>query len=138
MPHLSIRRRIPRGPLSVLSFVLAAAVVQPPVPAHAQAQSQRQAQPQREAPAPLPAALTHEGWTRPPAAIERAVLAPRHLNVTLTNASPDGRYFLREQSEGLPSMASFAREHLWLGGLQLDRARTAHATSAHAGLSACR
>jgi hypothetical protein len=72
--------------------------------------------------------LADEGWLRPAEPIAEAVLAPRHLNVTLTNASPDSRWFLRQQSDGLPSMASFARPHLWLGGLQLDpaanRART--------------
>src|SRR5690606_32320468 len=74
------------------------------------------------------AALTAETWLRPPEPIATAVLAPRHENVSLTNPSPDQRYFLRTESEGLPSMASFAREHLWPGGLQIDpranRART--------------
>ncbi|MGH7464018.1 MAG: S9 family peptidase, partial [Longimicrobiales bacterium] len=82
--------------------------------------------------------LAAEGWTRPPEPIARAVLAPRHENVTLRNASPDQRYFLHEKSGGLPSMASFAREHLWLGGLQVDpranRART-FTTRGAAGLS---
>jgi dipeptidyl aminopeptidase/acylaminoacyl peptidase len=61
-----------------------------------------------------------EGWARPPEPIARAVMAPRHENVTLSNPSPDQRYFLRQESEGLPTMASFAREHLWFGGLQVD------------------
>jgi len=85
------------------------------------------------------ATLTAEGWMRPPESIARAVLAPRHENVSLNNASPDQRYFLREESEGLPSMALFAREHLWLGGLQLDpRANRARSftTRGAAGLSA--
>jgi hypothetical protein len=56
--------------------------------------------------------LVAEGWMRPPEPIARAVLAPRHENVSLSSPSPDMRYFLREESEGLPSMASFAREHL--------------------------
>jgi dipeptidyl aminopeptidase/acylaminoacyl peptidase len=82
--------------------------------------------------------LTAETWLRPSEPIARAVLAPRHENVTLSNASPDQRYFLRTESDGLPSMASFAREHLWLGGLQIDpranRART-FTTRGSAGLS---
>jgi dipeptidyl aminopeptidase/acylaminoacyl peptidase len=82
--------------------------------------------------------LVAEGWMRPPEPIARAVLAPRHENVSLSSPSPDMRYFLREESEGLPSMASFAREHLWLGGLQIDprasRVRT-FSTRAAAGLS---
>ena len=93
------------------------------------------------APAPAlgqEAQLTAETWTRPPEPIVRAVLAPRHENVTLREASPDQRYFLHEESDGLPSMASFARAHLWLGGLQIDpranRART-FTTRSDAGLS---
>jgi hypothetical protein len=65
--------------------------------------------------------LVAEGWTRPPEPIARAVLAPRHENVSLSSPSPDMRYFLREESQGLPSMPSFAREHKWLGGLHIDQ-----------------
>lgn len=92
----------------------------------------------QEAPLGQGAQLIAEGWTRPPEPIARAVLAPRHENITLSNASPDQRYFLRTESDGLPSMASFAREHMWLGGLQIDpranRART-FTTRGSAGLS---
>jgi dipeptidyl aminopeptidase/acylaminoacyl peptidase len=84
------------------------------------------------------AQLTAETWMRPPERIARAVLAPRHENVTLSDPSPDQRYFLREESDGLPSMTSFAREHLWLGGLQIDpranRVRT-FSTRGSTGLS---
>jgi dipeptidyl aminopeptidase/acylaminoacyl peptidase len=72
--------------------------------------------------------LRQEGWARPPEAIAQAVLAPRHENVSLSNQSPSGRYFLHQASEGLPSQANFARPSLWFGGLQVDpaanRART--------------
>ncbi|HSJ09180.1 MAG TPA: prolyl oligopeptidase family serine peptidase [Longimicrobiales bacterium] len=82
--------------------------------------------------------LAAETWARPPANVAEAVLAPRHLNVTLSNASPDLKYFLRQDSEGLPTMASFAREHLWFGGLQVDpranRARS-FSTRGASGLS---
>jgi dipeptidyl aminopeptidase/acylaminoacyl peptidase len=64
--------------------------------------------------------LGQEGWARPPEAIARAVLAPRHEQVTLGNQSPDGRWFLHVSSGGMPTMASFAKEHVWLGGLQVD------------------
>jgi dipeptidyl aminopeptidase/acylaminoacyl peptidase len=74
------------------------------------------------------AVLAHEGWARPPEPIARAVLAPRHENALLTNQSPNGRYFLHQASENLPSMADFAKESVWFGGLQIDpranRART--------------
>lgn len=82
--------------------------------------------------------LAAQDWQRPDGPIAEAVLAPRHLNVSMSNASPDNRYFLRQESEGMPSMASFAREHLWFGGLQIDpvanRARN-FTTRGAAGLS---
>jgi dipeptidyl aminopeptidase/acylaminoacyl peptidase len=82
--------------------------------------------------------LERESWARPPEAVARAVLAPRHENVTLSNQSPNGRYFLNQESEGLPGMAAFAKPHIWLGGLQVDaranRART-FTTRGAAGLS---
>lgn len=64
--------------------------------------------------------LTTERYLTPPPAIAEAVLAPRYGNVTLSNPSPDGRYFLEVESEGLPSLATFARPHYYLGGLQVD------------------
>src|SRR5215204_6253956 len=33
--------------------------------------------------------LTHEGYVMPPAELAAAVLAPREMNLTLTNPSPD-------------------------------------------------
>jgi dipeptidyl aminopeptidase/acylaminoacyl peptidase len=66
------------------------------------------------------ATLEQEAWARPPETLARAVLAPRHENVLPANPSPDQRWFVDEQSAGLPTMESFAREHLWLGGLQID------------------
>ena len=68
------------------------------------------------------AALTQEAFLRPPSEIADAVLAPRHLNVSLSNPSPDGAKFLRQQSEGLPGMALLAKDFYRLGGLQIDRA----------------
>ena len=41
------------------------------------------------------------------AEIARLVTAPRHLNISLSQPSPDRKYFLKEQSEGLPSVTSF-------------------------------
>ncbi|HEX6135675.1 MAG TPA: prolyl oligopeptidase family serine peptidase [Longimicrobiales bacterium] len=66
------------------------------------------------------ALLTTETWARPPEHIARAVLAPRHENTTLSNAAPGQQYFLSTRSDGMPSMAAFAKPHLWLGGLQVD------------------
>ena len=66
--------------------------------------------------------LAAEGFVRPPEEIVKAVLAPRHQNVSLSNQSPNKKYFVKAQSEGLPSMASFAKKFHRLGGLQVDPA----------------
>ncbi len=82
--------------------------------------------------------LARETWVRPPDVIARLVTAPRHLNVSLTQPSPDRRHFLKEQSEGLPSVTAFGKPHLYFGGLQVDpaanRARSL-TTRGAAGLS---
>ena len=64
--------------------------------------------------------LTQEAYLTPRADIANIVLAPWHENVSLSNRSPDGRYFLRQLSDGLPSIASFARKVYRLGGVQID------------------
>jgi dipeptidyl aminopeptidase/acylaminoacyl peptidase len=64
--------------------------------------------------------LTQEAYMTPPPEIAELVLAPRHENVTLSNRSPDGKYFLRTLSDGLPSIDSYAKEFYRLGGLQID------------------
>lgn len=68
----------------------------------------------------LPAAITDEGWLTPPADIANIVLAPRHLNVSLNNPSPNRKQFLRTVGDGLPSQLDFAKPHYWLGGVQID------------------
>jgi dipeptidyl aminopeptidase/acylaminoacyl peptidase len=81
--------------------------------------------------------LATESYVRPPAAIEKVVTAPWHLNVTLSNQSPDRTHFLKLQSEGMPSVQQYGKLHYYLGGLQVDpkgnRARTLTTRSA-AGL----
>lgn len=67
-----------------------------------------------------PEEFTKEAWLTPPANIAEEVLAPRHLNVSLSNPSPNRKFFLQQQSEGMPSMAAFAKPHVFLGGLQVD------------------
>ena len=44
--------------------------------------------------------------------------APRHLNVTLSNPSPDRSRFLHVRSEGLAPVALFAKPFYNLGGVQ--------------------
>lgn len=66
--------------------------------------------------------LAVETYTTPPDAVARLVTAPRHLNVSVTLQSPDRTHFIKQESEGLPTAAAFARPHLKFAGLQVDPA----------------
>lgn len=83
------------------------------------------------------ARLAVENYTAPPESVARLVTAPRHLNVSVTMQSPDRRHFIKQESEGLPSAATFAKPHLKFAGLQVDpvanRVRTM-TTRGNAGL----
>lgn len=68
------------------------------------------------------ARLAAEGYVAPPGEVARLVSAPRHLTVSLSMQSPDRRHFLKQESEGLPDVALFARPHLKFAGLQVDPA----------------
>jgi len=63
--------------------------------------------------------LAKETYVKPPEIVERIVTAPRN-NVTFTNPSPDKKYFLKTESEGLPSIEAFGKLHYRLGGLEID------------------
>ncbi len=113
MPRLSHRRLLSTG----LFFIAFAAV-------RADAQNAEQAQ----AIAADKALLAKESYQKPPEAIAKLVTAPRHLNVSLGQPSPDRRLFLKQESEGLPSVQAFGKPHNYYAGLQVDpkanRART--------------
>ncbi len=66
------------------------------------------------------AAITTETFVRPPVEIADAVLAPRHLNVTLGNPNLDGLYFVRQQGDGPPTMEMLAKPFYRLAGEQID------------------
>ena len=63
--------------------------------------------------------LAKESYVKPPTVVERIVTATRN-NVTFTNPSPDRRYFLKTETEGLPSIDVFGKPHYRLGGLEID------------------
>jgi len=63
--------------------------------------------------------LAKETYVKPPAIVERIVAAPRN-SVTFTNPSPDKRYFLKMESDGLPSIDAFGKPHYRLGGVEID------------------
>ena len=82
--------------------------------------------------------LAAETYVKPPDAIARLVTAPRQNNVTLSNQSPNRKYFLKLQSEGLPSVQTFGKPHYYFAGLQVDyKANRARAltTRGSAGLA---
>ena len=103
-----------------LRVAVAAVVVAPSVGAQTNAVTTAPPAPANNAAKAEINPITHEGFLAPPDEIAKVVLAPRHLNVSLTNPSPDRKYFLKAQSEGMPSMAVFAKPHYYLGGVQVD------------------
>ena len=64
--------------------------------------------------------LKQEGYQTPPKELADAVLAPRYLNVTLTNASPDKKWFLDEIADGPVEMKTFSKPFHELGGVFVD------------------
>jgi len=68
------------------------------------------------------AILATESYAKPAPEVASLVTAPRHLNVSLTSPSPDRTRFLKEQSEGLPSVNVFGKKHHYFAGLQVDPA----------------
>jgi dipeptidyl aminopeptidase/acylaminoacyl peptidase len=116
MQRLSARRPLLR--------LLSVSIVALALPAAAHAQNAEQA----NAIAADKALLAKETYQMPPAEIAKLVTAPRHLNVSLGQPSPDRRLFLKQESEGLPSVQAFGKPHNYYAGLQVDpkanRART--------------
>src|SRR5262245_20091223 len=66
--------------------------------------------------------ITTEGYLKPPALVEKIVTANRGAAISFTNPSPDRKWFMKLESEGLPTIVDFAKGHIYLGGLQVDTA----------------
>ena len=64
--------------------------------------------------------LKQESYQTPPKELADAVLAPRYLNVSLSNASPDKKWFLNEIGDGPVVMKTFSKPFHELGGLFID------------------
>jgi dipeptidyl aminopeptidase/acylaminoacyl peptidase len=79
--------------------------------------------------------IVTEGYLRPPAVVEKIVTANRGANISFTNPSPDRKWFMKLESEGLPTIVDFAKGHIYLGGLQVDtlgfRARSLTTRGSH-------
>jgi dipeptidyl aminopeptidase/acylaminoacyl peptidase len=66
------------------------------------------------------AIITQETYATPPPELTDAVLAPRYKNVTLSNISPDKKWFLDEVGDGPVTMKTFAKPFHELGGVFVD------------------
>ena len=64
--------------------------------------------------------LKQDQYATPPKELADAVLAPRHLNVALTNLSPDKKWFVHEVGDGPVPMRTFAKPFHELGGVFVD------------------
>ena len=64
--------------------------------------------------------LKQDTYQTPPKELADAVLAPRYLNVSLTNASPDRKWFVDEIGDGPVLMKTFSKPFHELGGLFVD------------------
>ena len=64
--------------------------------------------------------LKKESYTTPPPELTDAVLAPRYLNVSLSNVSPDKKWFLDEIGDGPVPMKTFSKPFHELGGVFID------------------
>lgn len=101
------RLRLPYSLALVASLLLGA------IPATSAAQSQDGQWDAQEA-------LDQQGFITPPGLISEAVLAPRYLNVTLSQVSPDRAWFLQEVGDGPVTMDVFSRPFDELGGQFID------------------
>lgn len=63
--------------------------------------------------------LRTEAFVKPPANIERMVMAPR-VDISFTSPSPDARWFLRTVGADRGDIKAYGAPHIWLGGLQID------------------
>jgi dipeptidyl aminopeptidase/acylaminoacyl peptidase len=64
--------------------------------------------------------LANEKYVKPPEVVTRIVSAPRNA-VSYTNPSPDGRYFLKAETEGLSTIELFGKPHYRLStGFEVD------------------
>src|SRR5688500_17096442 len=64
--------------------------------------------------------IKQETYATPPPELADAVLAPRHLNVTLSSLSPDKKWFLDTVGDGPVIMKTFSKPFHELGGVFID------------------
>ncbi len=64
--------------------------------------------------------LSQEGYILPPKEIAEAALAPWYKNASVSNISPDRTHYVILERDGMPALAAMAKEHVNLGGVQVD------------------
>jgi len=64
--------------------------------------------------------LKTEAYVIPPKELADAVLIPRYLNISLTSASPDKKWFVDEIGDGPVLMKTFSKPFHELGGVFVD------------------
>jgi len=79
-----------------------------------------QAPAQKPAPHPADQILQAETYQAPPKALADAVLAPRYLNISLSEASRDKKWFVNEIGDGPVPMKTFSKPFHELGGVFVD------------------
>ena len=72
------------------------------------------------------AVLADKSFVAPTNDIADMVLAPRYLNVNLTNVSPDKRWFVNEVGDGPVTMDRFSKDFDELGGVFIDYTANRH------------
>lgn len=72
------------------------------------------------------AVLADKSFVAPTNDVAEMVLAPRHLNATLTNISPDKRWFFHEIGDGPVTMDRFSKDFDELGGVFIDYSANRH------------
>lgn len=123
-PWREARRHLARLSVALLLLLVPSALVaQTPPQAPVQPKPAAQAKAAEQPKAPLSWAdkiLQQETYATPPPELAAAVLAPRDQNVSLSNLSPDRKWFVREVSDGPIPMAIFAKPFHELGGVFID------------------
>jgi dipeptidyl aminopeptidase/acylaminoacyl peptidase len=91
-----------------LAFVGAVTLV---LPLRAQTAAQQSWNPQE--------ILHTEKFVRPPAEVERIILAPR-TDISFTAPSPDRKWFLKTTGKDRGDIDAYGKPHVYLGGVQVD------------------
>ena len=63
--------------------------------------------------------LKTEAYVRPPANVEKMILAPR-TDISFTAPSPDRKWFLKASGNDRGDIQDYGKSHVYLGGLQVD------------------